>query len=226
MRRIALSAFLCAALLLPRVGSAQLSVQESYPDVTAASADWQISGEPIFYDGNYYDPAGATIFYDGAVMSRTGVWKDVALYQDRTLEPYTIMFVPIGGNVMKPYERRREGEPGRVEEDRPLGTSVTVGTPGSSGSIVPPVVKTAPAVPIKRGHLESVPAPTGARGVFINYSGAKWFLEGEAVTYSANRFTPIGRYRGFPVYREKNGLMNRIWVSVVQNGPVAPYSKR
>ena len=58
---------------------------------TAASADWQINGEPIFYDGNYYDASGPTIFFDGAVMSRTGVWKGVPLYQDRTLEPYSVV---------------------------------------------------------------------------------------------------------------------------------------
>jgi hypothetical protein len=232
MRRIALSAFLCTALLLPKAGSAQLA-QETYPpEVTAASAEWQLNGEPIFYNGTYYDAAGATIFFDGAVMSRTGVWKEVPLYQDRTLEPYTIVFVPIGGNVMKPYARRREDEPGRVEAERPGGTPVTGGTPDTPGrpaSIAPtvvPVVTVAPKVPIRPGRLESVPAPTGPRGVFINYSGAKWFLEGEPVAYSANRFTPIGRYRGFPVYREKNGLVNRIWVAVVSNGPIAPYSKR
>jgi hypothetical protein len=43
-------------------------------------------------------------------MVRTGMYNGVPLYADTTVEPYGLILVPIGGNVMRPYERRREGE--------------------------------------------------------------------------------------------------------------------
>ena len=55
---------------------------------------------------------------------------------------------------------------------------------------------------------------------------AKWYSNGDAVAYSPNRFAQIGDYRGFPVYREKDDQKDAIWVAIVQDGPLAPYSKR
>jgi hypothetical protein len=80
------------------------------PAVTAAGAQWQISGTPVFYAGNFYYPSGPTVFFDGYVMVQTGSYRGVPLYEDATVEPYSLVYVPIGGNVMRPYERRREGE--------------------------------------------------------------------------------------------------------------------
>src|SRR5687767_7786888 len=111
MRPYLMSFFLSVAVLVPNVGIAQVyQLPTPLPAVTAASADWQISGRPIFHAGNFYYPAGATVFFDGNVMYRTGVYLGVPLYVDATLEPYSIVYVPIGRNVMRPYERRRQGE--------------------------------------------------------------------------------------------------------------------
>ena len=43
-------------------------------------------------------------------MVRTGSNPRRAVYEDVTLEPYSMIYMPIGGPVMRPYERRREGE--------------------------------------------------------------------------------------------------------------------
>jgi hypothetical protein len=111
MRPSSAALFLFTAVLFHSAGSAQVMLLPTpAPAVTAAGATWQINGEPIFYEGAFYYPAGPTIFFDGNVMARTGVYQNVPLYQDRTLVPYSVIFVPIGGTVMRPYERRREGE--------------------------------------------------------------------------------------------------------------------
>src|SRR5438132_1268539 len=111
MREFRLSLFLSMVLLVPKLGNAQVySFLTPPPAVTAAGTSWQASGEPVFYAGNIYYPTGPTVFFDGAVMVRTGVYRNIPLYEDSTIEPYSIVFVPIGGNVMRPYERRRSGE--------------------------------------------------------------------------------------------------------------------
>src|SRR5205823_5756894 len=77
--------------------------------VTAANASWQLAGQPIFYAGAFYYPTGPTVYFEGFVMVRTGVFEGVPLYADTTLEPFSVIYVPIGGNVMRPYEKPRTG---------------------------------------------------------------------------------------------------------------------
>ncbi|MFN8063986.1 MAG: hypothetical protein U0P82_04255 [Vicinamibacterales bacterium] len=111
MRTVVLPAVVALALAVPGLAAAQVYRHETPPPlVTAATADWQVAGEPIFYAGNFYYPAGATVFFDGKTMVRTGVYEGVPLYADVTLEPFSIVFVPVRDGVMQPYERRREGE--------------------------------------------------------------------------------------------------------------------
>jgi hypothetical protein len=76
----------------------------------AANADWQLRGDPVFYAGDFYYPTGPNVFFDGNVMKRSGEHQGVPLYVDATLEPYSVVYVPIGRNLMRPYERRRAGE--------------------------------------------------------------------------------------------------------------------
>ena len=101
MRAVAIAALLFAVVAMPRVGDAQVySVETPPPAVTAARSPWQLAGEPIFHAGSYYYPTGPTVFFDGRVMTRTGVYEGVPLYEDVTLEPYSIVYVPIGGAAM------------------------------------------------------------------------------------------------------------------------------
>jgi hypothetical protein len=259
MRAIRTGVFLFTAALLPNLGNAQVFLLPTpSPDVSAASAEWQIRSEPIFHAGSFYYPAGPTIYFDGKVMVRTGVYEGIPLYSDSTQEPFSIVYVPIGGNLMRPYERRREGPlagtvgsrapsfpiqrdgdlsvasgsartqtiPPAMRANQPAGTADTsrnVGTGGadSPGAPADPGSQAAPAPPARYE-----PRPTANDGMWIEYEGARWFSDGPAVSYDADRFVPIGSYRGFPVYREKNGPAETIYVTAVVNGPVAPYSKR
>jgi hypothetical protein len=111
MRVIPLVVFLSVAVLLPKIGSAQAyMLPTAPPDVSAANVSWQINGEPVFYEGDFYFPSAPTVFFDGNVMRRSGMYRGVPLYVDATLQPGSMVFVPIGGRVMRPYERKRYGE--------------------------------------------------------------------------------------------------------------------
>ena len=111
MRLRVATVVLISVLAFPLVGTAQVYYSETPPPaVTAASASWQLNGQPIFHAGSVYYPAGATVSFDGRVMTRTGSYEGVPLYSDVTLEPFSIVYAPIGGSRMRPYERRRDGE--------------------------------------------------------------------------------------------------------------------
>lgn len=110
MRSIVAALFLGAVLLLPTFGNAQVFLRPSpAPGVTAVNTAWLASGEPVFHAGSFYYPTGPDVYFDGYVMNRTGTYEGVPLYADATLEPYSMVFVPIGGNLVRPYERLRAG---------------------------------------------------------------------------------------------------------------------
>ena len=83
MRTSLLSVFIVGLAGLPQFGNAQVYQFETPPPgVTSANAPWQLSGEPIFYAGNYYYPTGPTVFFDGRVMVRVDTWFGVPLYEE------------------------------------------------------------------------------------------------------------------------------------------------
>jgi len=75
--------------------------------------------------------------------------------------------------------------------------------------------------------METIQRPTGgSNGVWLDFVGMRFYSSGVATSYSADRFTKVGEYRGFPVYVETAGKKDTIWVQVVKNGALAPYSRR
>jgi hypothetical protein len=78
----------------------------------------------------------------------------------------------------------------------------------------------------RRSAVQSVPPPTRNTGISIEFQGARWVSDGAAVTFTPYRFVPVGDYHGFPVYRDQQGDGDTIYVTVVSDGPVAPYSRR
>ena len=148
MRRFTLGWVLSMAVLLPNVGADQVSMRPNpYPQVTAANAAWQHRGEPVFHAGALYYPAGPAVFFDGNVMTRTGTYEGVPIYEDATQSPFTVVYVPIGGNVVRAYERRRDGELAGTMGSRtpsfPVPTngdvSVAAAPSGIAGIMTPPV---------------------------------------------------------------------------------------
>ncbi len=260
MRTCLVAVVLSVAALVPTNGNAQAySLPTPAPQITAASADWQISGEPVFYAGNFYYPTGPSVFFDGNVMVRTSVYRGVPLYVDASVDPYSVVYVPIGGNTMRPYERHRKrelaGTVGNrmpsfpIERDSEL--SVASGSAGlltppsdvtmepdvlpehavaTGGSAVPSPSSAGEAAPMERlapRHtiVQSIPPPHANNGVWFDFAGARYHSAGAAVPFRRERFALVGDYRGFLVYRDVRGAADEIYVTVVKDGPLAPYKR-
>jgi len=270
MRACLLSLCLSVALLVPKTGSAQaFAFRTPSPEVTAAAADWQINSDPIVVSGLVYYPTRGFRMFDGLIMAQIAVFDGVPIYADTTLEPFSVVYVPVGRDRMREYERRRDRElasttgsrapsfPVAVATERAprepapgtagatagttgviatgasgavSGTTGAVGTSGASASVTPTTAIGTTFSPDRgrnrRSLIESIPAPSAMNGVWLEFNGARWYLDGPAATFSPDRFEPVGEYRGFPVYRDKSSKRNEIWVSVVKDGPVAPYARR
>jgi hypothetical protein len=146
MRPFVLGLFLSVAVLLPKTGNAQVNqFRTAPPEVTAAAADWQVNSEPVIVGGLVYYPTRSFRFFDGQVMAQIGIFERVPVYADTTLEPFSVLYVPVSRDRMREYERRRDhdlaGTTGsRVPafpvqspsmealRDRPVGSVGTTGT--------------------------------------------------------------------------------------------------
>jgi hypothetical protein len=238
------------ALLLPHSGSAQVyQFKTPPPPVSAQYEAWQFNDEPLIVNGLIYYPTRETRFFDGEIMAQVAVFRRVPVYADVTLEPHSVIYIPVGRQMMRGYERRREGELAGTTGSRtpafPVDVLSSAATPRALRPDSPAIVATAgssipapardsaapgdhgPDVPKPvRTHIESIPRPQGNDGVWLEYAGTRWYADGSAAVFDPNRFVQIGIYRGFPVYRDKDRGPEEIWVRVVADGPVAPYSKR
>src|SRR5262245_45693232 len=103
------------------------------PTVTAENQSWYQMREPVIFAGEYYFPAGPAIHFLPNEMVPSGLYQGVPLYSRTTIEPYSVVFVPIAGGMMQPYERRRTGD--------------LVGTTGSSAPSLPVDMSPPPASP-------------------------------------------------------------------------------
>jgi hypothetical protein len=109
MRRVSVSLLLTSILMAaPAVAQVQSRPTDA-PIVTANNESWYTNREPIQFAGDLYYPAGAAMFFDGNTMVRSGHYNGVPLYTDTTLEPYSVVYVPLERGVMQPYERLRQG---------------------------------------------------------------------------------------------------------------------
>jgi hypothetical protein len=229
MRRFVLSLISTAAVLVPVVAFAQADqVITSPPSVTAAGADWQTGGVPVLYNGETYQPTGSRVFFDANVMVKVGTFRGVPFYADRTREPNTIVYVPVSGGQVRAYERRASRElEGTVDSRVPELPGDSASAPEAKPTVViPPVpVVVGPPAPVVVGptHMASIPRPPSNSGIWIEFKGARWHNAGKAVLYSPSRFTRVGEYHGFPVYRARKGKADLIYVTAVQGGPLVPY---
>jgi hypothetical protein len=149
--------FLTAVLILVLAAPAAAQVQSRPTDppiVTAENDSWYRLGEPLQFAGDVYFRAGATVFFNGNTMVRTGHYNGVPLYADTTIEPYSIVYVPIGRGLMQPYERLRQGALAGTSGSRT--PSFPPGRVAPGGSIIP----NAAAAPT------DAPRPIGAISAF------------------------------------------------------------
>ncbi len=154
MRITAVLAAVLTTVLWSATAAAQIQTRPTDPPlVTAANDSWYILGEPVQFAGELYYRAGATVFFNGNTMVRTGHYNGVPLYADTTVEPFSVILVPISRGMLQPYERPRRGE--------------LAGTSGSRAPAFPTalrpdtaVIATAPSAPT------GLPVPVGAISVY------------------------------------------------------------
>lgn len=170
--------FALAALIVfaPSAALAQMQWQPARPPlVTAENTAWFQGGDAIEWNGDVYYPAGAAQGFNAYQMVRSGSYRGIPLYIDATLEPYSVVFVPLGGGRMQPYERRRSGSLAGTTGSRtpslPTGVStepiVAGAFSGISGESQGAVAQ-APAPPMLGPSYEPepgpLPQPTGMLG--------------------------------------------------------------
>jgi len=171
MRAFTLGLAISMAVLFPKVSNAQAyAFGTPAPEVTAAAADWQARSEPIVVNGLVYFPTRAFRLFDAQVMQQTGVYERVPVYSNVTLEPYSILYVPISRSNFRVYERRRDGD---------LAGTVGSRTPSFPVEIASDTVRRnaerAAAVAVvaaATGTAGAVATGTGLAGVGAGASGA------------------------------------------------------
>jgi hypothetical protein len=160
-RHVLLAAALAAA---PYAVSAQMQWQPTTaPLVTAENTTWFQSAVPIDWNGDVYYAAGAIQLFNPYQMVRSGSYRGIPLYIDATLEPYSIVFVPLSGGRMQPYERRRTGILAGTTGSR----APSLPTQVSTEAIAPPGGIAQAAAPPMLGpsyEIVSAPEPTGLVG--------------------------------------------------------------
>jgi hypothetical protein len=100
---------------------------------------WFQLREPILFGGNWYYPAGARVYFNRNEMVGTGLYGGVMVYVRTTFEPNSIIFVPVAGGQMQPYERRRAGDlAGTVGSTTPSFPVESTAAAASSGTAAMP----------------------------------------------------------------------------------------
>jgi hypothetical protein len=203
--------------LLPSTGSPQIL---------------QPSGVPLVYQGGLYYPSGPTVFFDGALMVRVGTFQGVPIYLNPSSDPVNVVLVPVGGKLMRPYERTQADiqadllvpdppefpdqpewiarEPYFKHLDPRLGHRFAPPFLPPSGAAI------APAEPLRRG-----PA---SRGVWITFNGRMWTPTGPGSELTP-RLRVIGSYFDFPVYQDP-ARRDRIFVPATAGGSLIQYDVR
>ena len=162
---------------LTSAGRAQISLQPTpAPAATAENESWYLSGEPISLGGNLYYPAGAITHFLRNEMVQTGTYGNTPIYVRTTQEPGSIIYVPLSGGLMRPYERRRSGDlAGTVGSSAPsFRVTLPAEEPPQStvpGAPAPPTgaavgMSGFPPAPEPAGP-SAVPAPVGTAGTIV-----------------------------------------------------------
>jgi hypothetical protein len=239
------------ATLTASPAAAQVQIRPTDPPlVTAANELWYQLREPIQFAGDQYFHAGPAVFFDGNIMVRAGYYNGVPLYMDATIEPFSVVLVPVRTGLMQPYERLRRGDlagttgsrppsfPVRVvpegpgypraaaaptEMPRPIG-AIAAGQPSPVVPVASVGSDGAQAVDSARttsASMVSLASPESNQGVWIHFQGMKWVSAGPAVLLRASEFRAIGQYEGFPVFVRQNG--DKTIYLPTRAGLVAPY---
>jgi hypothetical protein len=157
MRRRALP--IVFVLLLSGPAAAQTWQPTQPPLVTAENETWFRAGDAIEWNGALYTPTGVPQAFNRYQMVRAGSYRGIPLYTDTMLEPYSIVFVPIAGGRMQPYERPRTGALAGSAGSRMSAFPSAPSTEGAMGLTPEGFVVQAPGPPTFARAYDLGPAP-------------------------------------------------------------------
>lgn len=241
--------FLAMALLTAVPAAAQVQYRPTEPPiVTAENEQWYKLGEPLQVGGDLYYPAGPRVFFNGNTMVRTAHFNGVPIYADTTIEPYSVMLVPIGRGILQPYERPRRGDLAGTTGSRtpafPVETVSSMTYRGPIMAAAPPTNlpqpigaidvfndSTAPqarqAAPdqVEPQGLATLKRAESNDGIWVSYAGAKWLSAGPAVPLRAADFRLVGDYFGFPVFARQGVTEDVIYIPT-RAGLIAPLRRK
>jgi hypothetical protein len=216
------------------------------PLVTAANESWYLLGEPVQFGGDVYSLAGPPVFFNGNTMVRSGHYNGVPLYTDTTIEPFSMVLVPVSRGLMQPYRRMRPAAPGVImaavsPTALPLSPgAISVYTPETAGTVgirqpavvardfeapLPEVVGTTGIAAGRRPAavpVVSMRRPENNDGVWVMFGGEKWVSAGTAIPFVAGEFVRVGEYAGFPVFARPDFAQEVIYLPSTA-GLIAPY---
>ena len=206
------------------------------PIVTADNELWYVEREPIQFAGDVYYPAGAALFFDRNTMVRSGHFNGVPLYADTTVEPYSVVYVPVSRGLMQPYERLRAGALAGTTGSRAPSFPVrlTANSTTSADAAIPPTELPIPIDAVSaytpeemigtsgRTSIVTVTRPQSNDGVWVSYLGEKWVSAGEALPFTPAGFRRVGSCDGFPVFA-RQGTTDQVIYLPTREGLVAPY---
>ncbi len=88
---------LALAILATNTARAQVVIQPTAsPTVTAENEPWYLNGEPVTHAGSLYYPAGPRVYFNANEMVRSGFHMGIPLYTRTTIEPYSVVYLPVG----------------------------------------------------------------------------------------------------------------------------------
>lgn len=236
------------AVLSAVPAAAQIQSRPSDPPIVTADNDqWYVHGEPVQFAGELYYPAGAQIFFNGNTMVRSGQFNGVPLYTETTVEPFSMVLVPLSRGLMQPYERPRRGALAGTTGSRTPSFPVEVGSRTSAARAVPPAPAPAratvatsgiPGAVGTSGYVEaprpedlrpqavapivSLRRPQNNDGVWVEFGGEKWVSAGAAIAFNPSQLVRVGERAGFPVYARRDLEEEMIYLPT-RAGVVAPY---
>jgi hypothetical protein len=218
---------LAVAVLTATAALAQVNYEPTPPpDTSATDRSWYLNGDPIAFAGDLYYQTGPTIYFNGNTMVATGSYDGVTLYADTTLEPYSLVFVPVGGSLVRPYERLRSGDLAGTTGSRMPTFPVQISRYPRSGPRrdvqdqrppqrqgghvrpprprLPPPPEASEPVEEPQGLLlvQTARKPNDNAGIWVSFQGYHWEHAGEAVTLDSVRLSRVGDYYGLAVYTD------------------------
>ena len=225
------------AVLSAAPAAAQIQSRPADPPIVTADNDsWYRSGDAVQFAGDLYYPAGPQVFFNGNTMVRSGQYNGVPLYTETTVEPFSIVLVPISGGLMQPYERPRRGALAGTTGSRAPSFPVQVASPTAKARVtpassagrsaqIPGAVGTAGYVvprPQDGPAIVSLRRPQSNDGVWVEFGGEKWVSAGPAIPFNPSQLFRVGDHGGFPVYARRDLKEEVIYLPTVP-GVVAPY---